>query len=157
MAFRLSKKSFYRNYRIICHSERSEESHKRSTTKASHSCNAQNFLPSSGEILVAAPRADKTPHCGVLLNRSRILNERSEVKNLGCERMLNGAESVEDSAPLLAFCQFELYRTFVRRRIQIDKIYSHWIAIRTRPKQEKRAVFCVVEFGIRQYCQTLPP
>ena len=51
-----------------------------------------------------------------------ILNERSEVKNLGNELMLNGAESIEDSAPLLAFYQFELYRTFVRRRIQIVKI-----------------------------------
>ncbi len=51
-----------------------------------------------------------------------ILNERSEVKNLRKELMLNGAESIEDSAPLLAFSQFELYRTFVRRRIQIDKI-----------------------------------
>ena len=46
----------------------------------------------------------------------------SEAKDLRFEQMLNGADSIEDSAPLLAFCQFELYRTSVRRRIQIDKI-----------------------------------
>ena len=44
------------------------------------------------------------------------------VKNFKSNYIINGAEFVENSAPLLAFCQFEFYRTFVRRRIQIVKI-----------------------------------
>jgi len=36
---------------------------------------------------------------------------------------LNATENIEFSVALLAFCEFELYRTHVRRRIQIHKIY----------------------------------